>query len=226
MKVIIVGLGALGRKLAEELAGKVELVLIDSDEATCKEAADRYDALVLRGDGTDPALLEDAGVKGAVLVAATGSDPINTVVGILAKQAGAERAIVVLDDLALRTACHAAGVDVVVSPVISAANEIQGYIFGKEALDFSVAVAGGARMAELSPGPLAGKRLAEIPLPKGTVIPLILREGRALVPTADTALSPEDVAILLAESEDKLDAARKLFAPAAGEEGSEPKEEG
>ncbi len=217
VKVIIVGLGALGRRLAEELAGKkgVELVLIDSDEATCKEAADRYDALVLRGDGTDPALLGDAGVQGAVLVAATGSDPINTVVGILAKQAGAARAIVVLDDLALRTACQTAGVDVVVSPVISAANEIVGYIFGEESLDFAVAVAGGARVAELSPGPLAGKRLAELGLPKGTVIPLILREGRALVPTDDTALGPDDVVILIAESDEKLSAAKRLFSPAA-----------
>gem|GEM_PF-1345457 len=220
VKVIIVGLGALGRRLAEELAGKkgVELVLIDSDETTCKEAADRYDALVLRGDGTDPRLLGEAGVQGAVLVAATGSDPINTVVGMLAKQAGAARVIVVLDDLALRTACQTVGVDTVVSPVISAANEIQGYIFGEESLDFSVAVAGGARMAELSPGPLVGKKLSELGLPKGSVIPLILREGRALVPTADTALAAEDVVILLAESDEKLAAAKKLFsaAPSGG----------
>jgi len=217
VKVIIVGLGSLGKRLAEELSGKkgVELVLVDSDEATCKEAADRYDALVLRGDGTDPKLLGEAGVQGAVLVAATGSDPINTVVGILAKQAGAERAIVVLNDLALRTACQTAGVDIVVSPVISAANEIQGYIFGTEALDFSVAVSGGARMAELSPGSLAGKRLGELRLPKGTIVPLIIREGKATVPTDETLLSPDDVVILLAENEEKLSAAKRLFSPAS-----------
>jgi trk system potassium uptake protein TrkA len=216
VRVIIVGLGALGKRLAEELSGKkgVELVLLDRDEIICKEAADRYDALVLRGDGTDPKLLQEAGIQGAVLVAATGSDPINTVVGILAKQAGAERAIVVLDDLALRTACQTAGVDIVVSPVISAANEIAGYIFGEESLDFAVAVAGGARVAELSPGPLAGKKLSELTLPKGTVIPLVLREGRALVPTDETALAPEDVVILLAESDEKLAAAKRLFSPA------------
>jgi len=215
VRVIVVGLGALGKRLAEELSGKkgVELVLLEVDEAVCKEAADRYDALVLRGDGTDPALLKEAGVEGAILVAATGSDPINTVVGILAKQAGASRTIVVLDDLALRTACQAAGVDVVISPVVSAANEIRGHIFGEEALDFSVAVSGGARMAELSPGPRAGERLGDLPIPKGAIVPLILREGKAMVPTPETVLQSEDVLILLAENEEKLAACKRVFSP-------------
>ena len=214
MRVIIVGLGALGRRLAEDLSGKkgLELVLVEVDEALCKEAADRYDALVLRGDGTDPEVLREAGVEGATLVAATESDPINTVVGILAKQAGASRAIVVLDDLALRTACQAAGVDIVISPIISAANEIQGHIFGKEPLDFSVAVSGGARMAELPPGPKAGTKLGELPLPKGTIIPLIVRGGKAMVPSPETELAPDDVLIVIAEDEGKLSACKRLFA--------------
>ena len=217
MKVIIVGLGALGRRLADDLSGKkgLELVLIEVDEALCKEAADRYDALVLRGDGTDPEILRQAGVEGAILVAATGSDPINTVVGILAKQAGASRVIVVLDDLALRTACQAAGVDVVISPIISAANEIQGHIFGKEPLDFSVAISGGARMAELPPGPKAGTKLGELPLPKGTIIPLVIRGGKAMVPSPETKLAPNDVLLVLAEDEEKLSACKKLFTPEA-----------
>ena len=63
MKIIVVGLGALGKRLAEELSGVrgVELVLLERDEATCKAAAERYDALVLQGDGTDPELLVKAG---------------------------------------------------------------------------------------------------------------------------------------------------------------------
>ncbi|NOX45261.1 MAG: sodium:proton antiporter, partial [Caldiserica bacterium] len=75
--------------------------------------------------------------------------------------------------------------------------------------------AGGARVAELSPGPLAGKRISELGLPKGTVIPLILREGRALVPAGDTVLAPDDVVILIAENDEKLAAAKRLFSPAA-----------
>ncbi|HDI10816.1 MAG TPA: hypothetical protein ENF77_00620 [Candidatus Acetothermia bacterium] len=218
MRVIVVGLGHLGRRLAERLAGKgMELVLIDRDETRCKEAAERYDALVLRGDGTDPELLEKAGAQEAeALVAATDSDPINTVVGILAKRAGTKQVIVVLNDLALRTACQVVGVDRVISPVLAATEEITGFITGKETLDFSVAVSGGARVAELSPGPLAGKKLGEIPLPKGTAVPVVLREGKALVADVDLVLKADDVLVALAQDEKRLEELRTLFGKEEG----------
>ena len=222
MKIIVVGLGPLGRRLADELSGKkgVELVLLDRDEATCKAAAERYDALVLQGDGTSPELLSKAGAQEAeALIAATGSDALNTVVGLLAKQAGTKEVVVVLNDLALRTACQAIGVDKVVSPVLAAASEIKGYVLGERVLDFSVAVSSGARVAELSPGPLSGKKLGEIPLPKGVAIPVILREGKAIVPEAGTTLRQEDVLVVLAEDDRRLETARALFAPSSGPEG-------
>jgi len=221
VKVIIVGLGPLGRRLAEELSGRrgVELVLLDRDEATCKAAADRYDALVLQGDGTDPELLAKAGAADAqALVATTGSDAMNTVVALLAKQAGTQEVVVVLNDLALRTACQAIGVDKVVSPVLSAASEIQAFILGKKALDFSVAVSGGARVVELEPGPFAGKKLGEIPLPKGVALPVIVREGRALVPETGTTLRQNDVLVVVAEDEKRLEAVRTMFSPEQGTE--------
>ena len=206
MKIIVVGLGPLGRRLADELSGKkgVELVLLDRDEATCKAAAERYDALVLQGDGTSPELLSKAGAQEAeALIAATGSDALNTVVGLLAKQAGTKEVVVVLNDLALRTACQAIGA----------------YVLGERVLDFSVAVSSGARVAELSPGPLSGKKLGEIPLPKGVAIPVILREGKAIVPEAGTSLKQEDVLVVLAEDDRRLETARALFAPSSGPEG-------
>jgi len=222
MKIVVVGLGPLGRRLADELSGKrgVELVLLDRDEVTCKAAADKYDALVLQGDGTSPELLSKAGAQEAhALVAATGSDALNTVIGLLAKQAGTKEVVVVLNDLALRTACQAIGVDKVVSPVLAAASEIQAHVLGKRELDFSVAVSSGARVAELTPGPFSGKKLGEIPIPKGVAIPVILREGKAVVPEAGTPLRQEDVLVVVAEDDRRLEAARALFNPTASPEG-------
>ena len=217
MKVIVVGLGQLGRRLAEELAGKsgLELVLLDSDAATCKAAADKYDALVLQGDGTDPELLVKAGAQEAdALIAATGSDALNTVVALLAKQAGTKQVIVVLNDLALRTACQAVGVDKVVSPVLSAASEIESYVLGERQLDFSVAVSGGARIAELPAGQWRGRKFGDLNLPRGIAIPVILREGKALVPEPGTALGKDDILVVVAQDEKRLEAVRSQLNPA------------
>jgi len=216
VKIIVVGLGALGKRLAEELSGVrgVELVLLERDEATCKAAAERYDALVLQGDGTDPELLVKAGAGEAqALVAVTGSDALNTVVALLAKQAGTKEVVVVLNDLALRTACQAIGVDKVVSPVLAAASEIKGYVLGERALDFSVAISGGARVVEFTVGPLAGSKFGDLQLPKGVAVPVLLREGKALVPEPGTTLGPEDVLVVVAQDERALEAARRLFKP-------------
>ncbi|MGC9529877.1 MAG: NAD-binding protein [Candidatus Bipolaricaulaceae bacterium] len=220
MKVIIVGLSSLGRRLADELSGRrgMSLVLLDADQSVCRAAADRYDALVLHGDGTDPELLDKAGAADAdALVTVTGSDAMNAVVALLAKQAGTTKVVAVLNDLALRTAVQTIGVDTVVSPMLAAASEIEGHLLGRGALDFSVPVASGARVAELSPGPHVGKRLTDIRMPKGTLLAMILRERRALVPRGDTTLRQGDVAVVVAEDDKRLAAVRELFSQGEGD---------
>ncbi len=86
MRVIIVGIGEIGLQLANLLArrGDNELVLIDRDPDRADEISNSLDALVLRGDGSNPEILEKAQVGEAdALVAATGSDQINTVIALL-----------------------------------------------------------------------------------------------------------------------------------------------
>lgn len=81
MRVVIVGLGDIGRELAENLARRRnnELILIDADEKRCERLAGEIDALVLHGDGTDPEILKKAKLEEAdALVATTHSDAINT----------------------------------------------------------------------------------------------------------------------------------------------------
>jgi len=135
------------------------------------------------------------------------------VVALLAKQAGTKEVVVVLNDLALRTACQAIGVDKVVSPVLAAASEIKGYVLGERPLDFSVAISGGARVVEFTVGPLAGRKFGELELPKGVAAPVLLREGKAVVPGPGTPLAAEDVLVVVAQDERALEAARRLFKP-------------
>ena len=60
MKIVIVGIGDIGRKVVDALQKKAdtELVLIDNDEKHCEHLANEVDAMVLYGDGTDPAILK------------------------------------------------------------------------------------------------------------------------------------------------------------------------
>ena len=178
MKVIIVGLGDVGTQTAEDLSRRkgFELVLIDSNEERCDRLTGEVDALVINGDGTDPEILEKAGIKEAdALVATTNSDALNMVLAILAQRYSVSEVIVKLNKVSLRTACNEIGVDQIISPKLSAAVEITSLLHGYDVLDFSLLVRGGSRLTEINPGELVGKKVDEINLPEGILIVSILR---------------------------------------------------
>ncbi|MEE9323325.1 MAG: NAD-binding protein [Candidatus Aenigmarchaeota archaeon] len=87
MKVIVVGGGRIGEALSQLLVKeKHDVVVIEKDEKLAEELAERLDALVLHGDGTDKNILKDANIEKAdVVVAVSGDDKTNLMVCEFAK---------------------------------------------------------------------------------------------------------------------------------------------
>lgn len=86
MKVVIVGAGQVGYNLARYLssAGK-EVVVIELDAAKCRKLDDAFDVVVVRGSGTSPNALAQAGLGNAALfVAVTASDETNLMTVMMA----------------------------------------------------------------------------------------------------------------------------------------------
>ena len=79
MKVIIVGAGFVGMKLARTLEAEGrDVVLIDKDAERVKEAGNSIDCAVVLSDGNSPAALEEAGISSAdALVAVTEQDEVH-----------------------------------------------------------------------------------------------------------------------------------------------------
>ena len=86
--VIILGAGNVGLYLASLLiSDENDVVIIESDDKTCKNAGHELDALVICGNGTDKDVLEEAKASEAdVFVAATGNDEVNLFSCLLAKE--------------------------------------------------------------------------------------------------------------------------------------------
>lgn len=90
MRVLIVGGGKVGSHLAETLAAQNnEISLVEVDEERCallKDELPKGVALTC-GDGDEPLVLEEAGIRAVdAVVAATGHDEDNLVVTLLGKQ--------------------------------------------------------------------------------------------------------------------------------------------
>lgn len=214
VRIVIVGVGDIGRNLADTLSRheKNELVLVDIDEKRCEQLAADVDALVLHGDGTDPQILKKARLAEAdALVAATGSDALNTVTAMLGHRLGVQKIIVKLNDVGLRAACQEIGVTKIIAPKISAAAEILASLHGFGRLDFSLVVRGGLRMVEMDVGQARGKRLSELAMPDGILVVAVLRGDQVIVPRGGTKLEEGDVLMVLVESETLLDKLRKIL---------------
>lgn len=88
MNVLIVGGGLTGGYLAQELlADGQQVTVIEQQPEVAARLHDSHPSLqVVTGDGDDPSILEQAGVRGVdVLVASTGEDEDNLVACLLAR---------------------------------------------------------------------------------------------------------------------------------------------
>ena len=132
-RVMILGGGRTGEILGRALINKGHVVtIIERDPQRARELAETLDgALVLLGDITDAALLEEEKVGSYdAVVALTGEDDANILACLYAKRAGARETIAELHRLELHSLLRDAGVDVAISPRTASANEVLRLVHG------------------------------------------------------------------------------------------------
>jgi len=91
MKIIIVGCGKVGGKIAEMLSRENEhdITVIDIRSHVVSDIANKFDIMGLTGSGANLDNLIEAGVEDAdILIAVTGSDELNLLTCLMAKKAG------------------------------------------------------------------------------------------------------------------------------------------
>jgi trk system potassium uptake protein TrkA len=201
--VIIVGAGKVGWNLARELIDKGhEVTLIEADRRRYLVVEEELEHAVQYGDATELWVLERAGIQRADLViAVTGDDEDNMLVCQVAKEKYlCERVIARVNNP--RNLQHFKLLNI--QPVVSATDLILRLIehevprYGlvhllaleEERLEIIE--------LEVQPeAPAAGTRVADVPLPDGSLIISVLREGKGFVPKADTVIEAGDQVLLV-----------------------------
>ena len=99
MRVIIAGGGEFGARLAEEMAGENEVIVIEKDEARAEYLGEKLSSIVFFGDASDKDMLRKANAdKCNALVAATADDRLNAAICEAAKRLGIKRIAARLND--------------------------------------------------------------------------------------------------------------------------------
>lgn len=220
-RVCIVGGGVAGSAFARGLAGTgIEVMIIEQDEDVAEDLATQLPGVtVVRGDGTDMAMLEEQRVFEYDLFAAlTQQDEVNLLAGLVARRVGVNRIATLVHRPEYNDIYHQLGVDIVLSPRTVAAEHILRYCRFDSLRSLQVIEGGSAEIMEIAvpqDARVIGTELARIGLPKGAMICAILRaSGQVVIPGGSDVVEAGDGVVLLTAS-DAYRAAVRLFRPAA-----------
>ena len=188
MRVVIVGAGSVGRSIGRELlVNKHQVLFIDkyADEAKSQSVPE---ASWLLADACETSTLHEAGLEDcAVVVCATGDDKVNLVVSLLAKtEFGVGRTVARISNPKNEWMFDESwGVDVAVStPRLMTALVEEAVSVGDLVRLFQFQQ-GRAAMVEITvpaDGPVVGSTIAELELPKDTVLVAIIRDETPIAP--------------------------------------------
>jgi trk system potassium uptake protein TrkA len=208
--IIIVGGGKVGYYLAKTLAPeKHRIVLIDEDEAQCNKIAAELSGLgigLVHGDGTDINYLQDAQIADAdIFIAVTGHDQNNLVACQLAKQYfKVPRTIARVNNPKNIQVFKQLGVDSVVSSTAHIAGIIGHEVDWAGINQMLKQKVGDVRVKDMivsQTSAAAGKSVAGLDLPKGTILISVIREKDAFIPDGQTQILAGDSVITLAHEE-------------------------
>ncbi|NBB77558.1 MAG: Trk system potassium transporter TrkA [Bacteroidetes bacterium] len=131
MNIVIAGAGEVGFELSKVLSEeKHDVTVVDIDPDCLHHVTENLDVLTIEGNATSPQTLVQAGCKGAdLMVAVTSVDEVNIIASTMAKRLGVERVIARVrnNELSQKDAPitpSELGIDVLIHPEESAANEI------------------------------------------------------------------------------------------------------
>lgn len=202
---MLLGGGRIALYLGTELiSAGIRVKIIEKNEEHCTIIKNILPkAEVLHGDGTDPKVLEEEGIRTAdAFVALTGSDQANIITSMFAKRSGAGKVITKLNEDFFRRMIDDHGLDSFVSPKSVAADDVVSYV---RAIQNSMDVSGILALHEIAGGKAEsleftitgdheyiGKPLKQLQIRHDTILAAIIRGNTCIIPGGDDSIKRDD----------------------------------
>jgi len=208
MRVVVIGAGVVGYNAALMISQEHhDVVVVEQSGEAIERVRRKLDVMTVEGNGANPSVLEEAGVRQAdLVVAATDIDEVNMVACFTAKQMGARRTIARLrreeyvSNGGVAT-FSAMGIDHVVTPEVVAADEIVDVLSSGSALAAEDFGAGKIRMVEyrIEDAPIVNIPLSEVRFPKPCKVVAIVRPDGAIIPHGGDVVQKGDHIYVVAD---------------------------
>ncbi|MDP4030398.1 MAG: Trk system potassium transporter TrkA [Gallionella sp.] len=223
-RVMIVGGGNIGRRLAKTLEQHYQVKLIERNKKSCESlAGELSNTLVLNGDGTDEKLMQQEHIDEVdVFCALTNDDENNIMSSLLAKQGGARKVIALINRSAYVDLLQGGKIDIALSPAQVTIGSLLAYVRQGDVAAVHSLRRGAAEALELVvhgdrlSSRVAGRLIGEIDLPKGATIGAIVRGDQVIMGHRDVLIEAEDHVIVFVINKAMVKKVEKLFQVSVG----------
>jgi len=218
-RIMIVGGGNIGRRLAKALENDYQVKLIEYNKKSCERlAGELTNTLVLNGDGTDEKLMQQEHVGEVdVFCALTNDDENNIMSSLLAKQGGARKVIALINRSAYVGLVQGGKIDIALSPAHVTIGSLLAYVRQGDVAAVHSLRRGAAEALELvahgdrQSSRVVGRRIEDIDLPKGATIGALVRNDEVIMGHRDTVIEAEDHVIVFVIDKRTVRKVEKLF---------------
>ncbi len=198
-RVMIIGGKQVGIWVAETLEKQgVNVRLIERDIRRCEKISGILSkTIVVHGDGTDQATLEEENVEGVdAFLALTNDDEDNIIASLLARRLGAKKVVALINRLNYLPMVQRLGINTSVSPRLATVDRILQFVRKGHVLSvttFGVEEAEAIELIAAEGSKYVGPKLCDLRFPREAIVGAIARpDGEVIVPRGNASIRAGD----------------------------------
>ena len=218
-RVVIAGGGNIGVRLALALEQTNQVKLIERDPQRARHISEMVNkAIVLVGDAADEELLLEENVDNVdVFCALTNSEEANILSSMLAKRLGANKVMALINRPSYVDLVESGSIDIAISPQQVTIGSLLAHVRRGDVVKVHSLRRGSAEAIEAiahgtqEMSKVAGRRIEDIPLPKGSAILALVRGDKTIIAHHDTVVESDDHVIIFMTDRRKIEKIEQLF---------------
>jgi len=218
-RIMIVGGGNIGKRVAQALETKYQVKILEHDQERTRVLSNELKkTIVLYGDAADQDLLLEENIeKTDVFCALTNDDEANILSSMLAKRRGARKVMTLINRAAYVDLIQSGDIDIAISPQQATIGSLLTHIRRGDVVKVHSLRRGAAEAIEAiahgdaTTSKVVGRKIEELKLPQDTTIGAIVRGDEVIIAHHDTVIESEDHVILFLVDKARVSEVERLF---------------
>ena len=207
-RVVIVGGGNIGFALSkriEEEDKNVSTSLIEFDKNRSKFLASNLKSVtIINGDALESDILEEVNISNTGnFIAVTNDDEVNILASLLAKRAGAQNCMTLVNNSSYSSLLNTIGIDITIDPRLITISTILEKVRSGRIRSIYTLGDGFGEVIEaeiLANSAFANKKLKDMQLTKNIRVGAVVRKDKILIPTSETVFEVNDDVVFFSET--------------------------